>query len=108
MSNWFFTTPTTDEAPFAWNDLMIRFRITRGISVRQTAPGPNYQLVRYSAYTDESGAANYPPPPVGTFAQPTGLNFFRGGYVWVVNDATKADLINSGIGITNSNFTPAP
>lgn len=107
MANWIFTTPTIDEAPFAWNDLMVRFRITRAYSVQQTAPGPNYQLVRFSAYTDESGAANYPPPPVGTFYTQGTLNFFRGGYQWIVNDATKADLINSGIGITNSNFTPA-
>lgn len=106
MANWLFTTPTTTEAPFAWNDLMIRYRMDRGYSVVQTAPGPHYILERYQAYTDEIGAANYPLQPNTPTVIPTGLNNFRGGYEWIVNDATKADLINSGIGITNANFTP--
>lgn len=107
MANWYFTTPTTTEAPFAWNSaLMERFRMDRGVTVYQTAPGPNYQLKRYGSYTDENGSANLPINEPGT--TPTGLNTFRGGYAWLVDDATKADLINSGIGITNANFTPAP
>lgn len=103
MANWIFTTPTTDEAPFAWNPLMERFRMDRGITVKQTAPGPNYILVRFQAYTDENGSANLPINEPGT--TPTGLNTFRGGYSWVVDDATRDDLINSGIGITAANFT---
>lgn len=108
MANWHFQTPTVSEAPFAWNDLMIRYRMDRGVTVYQTAPGPNYQLERYYAYTDELGAANLPAQPSQPSIIPTGLNYFRGGYDWIVDDATKADLINSGIGITNANFTPAP
>lgn len=103
MANWIFTTPTTDEAPFAWDFMLQRFRIDRGITVKQTAPGPNYVLVRFQSYTDENGSANLPINEPGT--TPTGLNTFRGGYEWIVDDATKADLINSGIGITNANFT---
>lgn len=106
MANWYFTTPVEeDEEPFAWNRLMERYGMDRGITVHQTAPGPNYQLKRFGAYTDENGSANLPINQPGT--TPTGLNTFRGGYQWVVDDATKADLINSGIGITNANFTPA-
>jgi len=112
MADWHFQTPTVDEGPFAWNFMMERYRITRGISVKQTAPGPNYILVRYDAYTNELGAENLPPNPNETDtefypAPQSGLNYFRGGYDWIVDDTTKSDLINSGIGITNANFTPA-
>lgn len=87
---------------------MIRYRMDRGVTVYQTAPGPHYQLERYYAYTDELGSKNLPAQPSQPSIIPTGLNYFRGGYDWIVDDATKADLINSGIGITNANFTPAP
>lgn len=108
MANWLFTTPTTTEAPFAWVTPLDRYRMDRGYTVKQTAPGPNYQLVRYDSFTNELGSANLPSQPSDPQIQPTGLNTFRGGYEWIVSDATKADLINSGIGITNANFTPAP
>lgn len=107
MANWIFTTPTVSEAPFAWNDLMVRYRMDRGVSVIQTAPGANYVLERYYPYTDELGAENLPEQPSQPSIIPTGLNYFRGGYAWTVDDATKDDLINSGIGITLANFTPA-
>lgn len=108
MANWHFQTPDIPkEAPFAWNPLMERFGMTRGVTVVQTAPGPNYVVTRYGSYTDELGAANLPLQPSDPEIVRTGLNVFRGGYDWIVNDATKADLINSNIGITNANFTPA-
>lgn len=95
-----------------WNFMMERYRIDRGITVKQTAPGPNYILVRFDSYTNEIGAENLPQNPNETDlsfypAPSAGLNVFRGGYDWIVDDATKADLINSNIGITNANFTPA-
>lgn len=109
MANWHFATPdVARENPFAWNPLHERYGMTRGVTVYQTAPGPNYTTKRYGSYTDELGSANLPAQPSNPEVQPTGLNTFRGGYDWIVNDATKADLINSGIGITNANFTPAP
>lgn len=86
--------------------MMERYRINRGVTVKQTAPGANYELVRYQSYTDENGSINLPINEPGT--TPTGLNTFRGGYEHIVNDATKADLINSGIGITNADFVPVP
>lgn len=112
MALWHFATPTVEEGPFAWDFMLERYRMDRGVTVKQTAPGPNYILVRYDSYTNEIGSANYPPNPNATDpafypAPATGLNTFRGGYDWIVDDATKADLINSGIGITNANFTPA-
>lgn len=109
MANWHFATPDVPkEAPFAWNPLMERFGITRGVTVYQTAPGPNYTTKRYGAYTDELGALNLPEQPSNPEVIETGLNVFRGGYDWIVDDTTKADLINSGIGVTTANFTPAP
>lgn len=107
MALWVFTTPVVTEAPFAWNNLMERYRMDRGVTVKQTAPGPNYALERYASYTDELGSANLPAQPSQPSIQPTGLNTFRGGYVWIVDDTTKADLINSGIGITSANFVLA-
>lgn len=113
MALWHFATPDVPrEEPFAWNALHERYGMPRGVSVYQTAPGPNYVTSRYGAYTDEIGAANLPQNPnaMDTAFYPApraGLNYFRGGYDWIVDDTVKADLINSGIGITNANFTPA-
>lgn len=111
MANWYFTTNTVAEAPFAWNPLMERFRMDRALSVQEVSPGV-YEETRYSAYTDEIGAVNLPPNPNEqdtTFwpAPSAGLHYFRGGYQHIVNDAVKADLIASGVA-TTSNFTPAP
>jgi len=103
MANWLFTTPTVAEAPFAWNPLMERFRMNRGVSIVEVSPG-QYEQVRYDSYTNELGAKNY---PVVDGDPRTGLNFFRGGYEWIVDDATKAALIASDVGVDNSNFTPA-
>lgn len=112
MANWHFTTPTTSEAPFAWNYLHNRYRMDRAYSVVEVTPGV-YELTRYDAYTNEIGATNLPPnpndPTNGFWPAPqAGLHYFRGGYDWIVDDTTKANLISSGIGITNANFTPAP
>lgn len=111
MATWLFTTPTVSEAPFAWNDLMVRYRMNRGVSVQEVAPC-QYELIRYYAYTDELGAENLPTNPNQDTefwpAPSAGLNFFRGGYEHIVDDATKACLIASNIGIDNSNFTLSP
>lgn len=111
MANWHFRTPDVErEEPFAWNPLMERFGMPRGVTVYQTAPGPNYTTKRYASYTDEMGAANLPQNPnVNTTFWPApsaGLNVFRGGYDWIVDDQTRLDLINSGV-VTAANFTPA-
>lgn len=104
MANWIFTTPVVAESPFAWNPLHERFRMDRGITLVEVSPCV-YEQVRYDAYTNELGAANL--PPVQGIPS-TGLKRFRGGYEWVVDDATKACLIASGNGVTESNFGPPP
>lgn len=109
---WIFTTPTVDEAPFAWNPLMERFRIARAISIQETSPGV-YQQVRYDAYTNEIGAVNLPVNPNENDtafypAASAGLHYFRGGYEHMVDETVKANIIASGVGVTEANFTPCP
>ena len=110
MANWIFTTPTVAEAPFAWNPLMERYRMDRGVSIVEVSPG-QYEQTRYSAYTDEIGAVNLPVNPneqdTAFWEAPrAGLHYFRGGYEHIVDDAVRADIIASGVADA-SNFTPA-
>lgn len=108
MATWKYTTRTVAEAPFAWNDLMVRYRMDRAISVQEVAPC-QFEETRYYAYTDELGASNLPQNPNQDTdfwpAPSAGLRFFRGGYEHEVDDATKACLINSGVA-DESNFMP--
>jgi hypothetical protein len=111
VANWIFTTPTVSEAPFAWNPLMERFRMDRGVSVVEVAPC-QYEQVRYDAYTNEIGAVNLPPNPnaqdTDFYPAPrAGLHYFRGGYEHVVDSAVKACIIASGAA-DESNFQPLP
>jgi hypothetical protein len=106
VADWIYTTNTVAEAPFAWNPLMERYRMDRALSTVEIAPGI-YEEVRYSAYTDENGAANLPQYTAYQELQfNKSLNFFRGGYEHTVDDNTRADLIASGVA-TAANFTPA-
>lgn len=103
MATWKFTTRTVAEAPFAWNPLMERYRMDRGISVKEIAPCV-YEEVRYEAYTEELGSENLPRDTAyqsQQFYKP--LNFFRGGYEHLVDDDTKLCLITSGVA-DESNF----
>lgn len=107
MADWIFTTPTVAEAPFAWNPLMERFRMDRGISIQEISPCV-YVEVRYDAYTNEIGAVNLPPNPNGQDtdfwpAPSAGLHYFRGGYQHIVSTDVKNCIIASGVA-TDSNF----
>lgn len=93
MANWLYTTNTVDEAPFAWNPLMQRYRLARGISTVEVSTGV-YEESRFDSYTDE----------LDTLA--AGLHYFRGGYEHVVDDTIRAQLIASGVA-TAGNFVPA-
>ncbi len=91
-----------------WNPLGERFRMDRGISIVEVAPC-SYRQVRYDAYTNEIGAVNLPPNPnendTSFYPAPSaGLHYFRGGYEHVVDDAVKACLLSSDIGVTEDNF----
>lgn len=106
---WLFTTPTVDEAPFAWNDLHVRYRIPRAVSIQEVSPGV-YEQIRYSSYTDELGAVNLPQNPnqdTDFWPAPSeGLHYFRGGYEWMVTGTVRAQIIASGAADA-SNFTQA-
>lgn len=112
MAIWKYTTRTTPEAPFAWNPLMERYRMDRGISVREIAPC-EYEEVRYEAYTTELGSKNLPRDTAYQSQQfYRDLNFFRGGYEHLVDDDTKQCLINSNVAdesnfILDSGFVPS-
>ncbi|MBW8827804.1 MAG: hypothetical protein JF603_15870 [Acidobacteria bacterium] len=111
MACWIFTTPTVSEAPFAWNALMERFRIDRGVSVVEVSPHV-YEQVRFDAYTNELGAVNLGPNPNADDpdfypAPRTGLHYFRGGYEWRVDDQVRSDIIASGAADA-SNFVLCP
>lgn len=111
MALWIFTTNSVEEAPFAWSPLMERFRISRGISVKEISPGV-YEEIRYDAYTNEIGAVNLPPNPnaqdTDFYPAPSeGLHYFRGGYEHTVDDQVRTDLINSGVA-TTANFQLIP
>ena len=111
MANWIFTTPVVREAPFAWSPLMERYSINRGVSIVEVAPC-QYEQVRYDAYTNELGAENLPNthiPNTDFWPQPSeGLHYFRGGYEWIVDDATRACLLSSDVGVTEDNFVVPP
>ncbi len=87
---------------------MERYSLNRAVSIVEVSPCV-YEQVRYDAYTNELGAVNLPPNLTDPYPQPSlGLHYFRGGYEWVVDDATKACLIGSGVGVSESNFILAP
>lgn len=90
---WIYTTNTVEEAPFAWNSLMQRYRIPRGISTVEVSPGV-YEETRFDSYTDE----------LDTLA--AGLHYFRGGYEHRIRTAIRQQLIASGVA-TAANFVPA-
>lgn len=100
---WHYTTNTVEEAPFAWNDLHMRYRMPRGISVQEVSPGV-YEEIRYASYTEENWSENLPrDTSYQNLPLYKDLNFFRGGYEHIVDDQVRANLIMSGVA-TSSNF----
>jgi hypothetical protein len=93
MADWYFNTPTTQEAPFAWVVPLDRYSIDRGITVYEISPGV-YETGRYLSYTDLNAL----------IAQ--GLAVYTGGHTYVVDDATRTALIAGASGVTAANFTP--
>jgi hypothetical protein len=93
MTLWYFNPPTVEEAPLAWEVPLDRYRMKRGISIGEIAPLV-FEAARFWSYTDENAILN------------AGLRFFRGGYIYIVDDATRTALINGNVGVTADNFTP--
>jgi hypothetical protein len=82
-----FTPPTVDEGPAGGGRLFSRYKIKRGVSVVKN--GSTYTVVRTPSL-DEYLLADV---------------VYLGGHEYEVTNTEKTALINSGIGITESNFT---
>lgn len=89
----------------AWNALMERFALQRCLTLEETSHNV-WQTVRYESYTDE---LNYTGTSIGapTVTPPNGLRHYRGGYIYVVSDQDRTDLIASGF-VDASYFTAIP
>lgn len=87
MPNYRFKTPTVLEGPAGRHRLFYFYKLDRGISIAKS--GVTYSQVRYPVDGDISAYDA----------------FYRGGYEYVVDEATKAALIAGGVGVTESNFT---
>ena len=87
MPNYRFKTPTVLEGPAGRHRLFYFYKLDRGISIAKS--GSTYSQVRYPLDSD-----------IETYDE-----FYRGGYEYVVTEATKTALIAGDVGITESNFT---
>lgn len=90
MSTWLFTMPSSVEGPASWDDwLFVRVKLNRGVTILEGPPGT-------------FRATQFPTQDEITASQP---RFFMGGHEYVVDDQTRTDLINGGVGVTAANFT---
>ena len=87
MTDYIFKTPTVREGPVGLHRLFYFYTLDRGISIVKS--GSTYSQARYLLDEDLD---NYDV-------------VYLGGRNHVVNEATKAELIAGGVGITESNFT---
>ncbi len=87
MSEYIFKTPTVREGPTGRHRLFYFYKLDVGLSIAKS--GGTYSRVRYVVVEDE---ADYD-------------DFYRGGYKHIVDEATKAELIAGGVGVTEANFT---
>lgn len=89
MAEWQFLPPTVDEGFTGVQRLFQFYKLTRGITIVMNPNTGTYQQIRYPL--DES-LPGYP-------------QVYRGGYKYVVDDATREALINANVGVGVENFT---
>ena len=89
MAEWNFVTPTVDEGFTGVQRLFSFYKLGRGITIVRNPDTGLYQQIRYPL---DEALPNYP-------------EVYRGGYNYVVDDATREALINGNVGITTENFT---
>jgi hypothetical protein len=87
MTEYIFKTPTVREGPAGGHRLFYFYKLDKGISIVKS--GATYSQARYLLDED---LADYDV-------------VYRGGYEYTVDEATKAELIAGGVGITEDNFT---
>ena len=90
MTEYIFTPPTVEEGPAGAARLFQFYKLKRGITVVRNTGG-NYSQIRYP---EDEDLPSYP-------------EVYRGGYEYVVSEATKAALIAGNVGVTEDNFEPA-
>jgi len=87
MTTYTFRTPVSKEGPAGGHRLFYFYKLDKGVTVVKS--GNSWSTVRY--IVDEN-QADYDV-------------IYRGGYNHTVSEATKAELIAGGIGVTEANFT---
>jgi hypothetical protein len=93
VSTWLFRTPTVDEGPASWEDMLfLRVKLARGITIIGDAQG-GFTAVRYPTQDEIN------PNDAGIAV------VYMGGHEYVVTDAARSALINGGVGVTAANFT---
>jgi hypothetical protein len=87
MTDYIFRTPIVLEGPAGRHRLFYFYKLDRGISIVKS--GATYSQIRYPLDEDLTSYDIV----------------YLGGRDHVVDEATKAELIAGGVGITESNFT---
>jgi len=87
MTMYTFKTPVVREGPAGGHRLFYFYKLNKGVTVVKS--GSAWSTVRYLVDSDQE---NYDA-------------IYRGGYDHTVSEATKAELIAGGIGVTEANFT---
>jgi hypothetical protein len=87
MTTYIFETPTFEEGPAGAHRLFQFYRLTKSYTVINQ--GGTYSLTRFPLDED----------------LPTYTAYYIGGTKNLVNATVKAELIASGLGITEANFT---
>jgi len=87
MANYTFRTPTVSEGPIGGHRLFYFRHRNVGVSVYKS--NGTYNTIRYALDSFRNEVDE----------------FYDGGHQYTVNDATKAAMIASNIGITEANFT---
>lgn len=87
MANWTFTTPVVQEGPIGKHRLFYFYKMNKGVTIVKS--GSTYSQIRFAVDED---LQNYDAA-------------YLGGHQHTVDDATKAELIAGGVGVTEANFT---
>lgn len=87
MPNYIFTPPVREEYPVNTHRLFQFFKRETGITVTRT--GSAYTVGEWFSQDDLALVSEY----------------WLGGHIHEVTEATRTGLINAGIGITAANFT---
>jgi hypothetical protein len=80
MAEYRFVLPTVKQTPMAWNRLMVRYALNRGVSVLMI--NGYYTTTQYPAQTELAEANEY----------------YLGGHDYIIDQQTKDRLTNPAIG----------